>query len=911
MNAIVKPLVVAVTVSACLLLLSLPLCAAGKIYLVLGSDTALWDGMDVARHDPHYTLALYIDPALNAYAVMDPAFRTRLVDSYGTPMKLTWWMMAGNIFRYADNTNVPVANTMTLYLMKKYHGDRIAQYGDELSLHYHTFAWTDYNQDGKYFWNQSHSFSECRDDFDVTMAQYLLEENCYPVSFRSGWHYMDNGWQQYLDALLPYSMDDDYPAKRFVTNEPIDNNFDWSLSSKLWAPFRPSAANYQLPGGTGGWNLRSTHIGNVTAASMNDIFSEAAKGTDQVACLWGHLPEVDFLDNLRKIDSLAHSTEKKFTGVTFRYCSAVEAMQRWRHGVDSVAPVLSLTEERQGENVSYTIQSSEPIFQQQPFVAMKDVYERASVLQCTKTGTNTWKALSTMPASGIVKVAAAVTDTMGNLSTASLKYLPDDAFIDNRDGTYKELRGAWTTTSNAAWGIDARQAVLADNDSVWSTWSHSITRTGYYNFFIQIPSYTNAALNSVFRIRSGDAVLSEQRFPGVIASNAWVLIGTQCLAAGTVVTVDRIVNGTGQAGRIAASDVLKISALVRERAIAAKLPYADIGSVSEMDTAKAEITLMNNGIAPLTIFGISASSASLSFPRASGIEIQPMSTVTVPLRFFSPVKGAFADTIRVTNNDPLLSALKIPFTANVISYFTVADNDDPSVYVETGAWSKSVATDCFGTMSRFAPIGTSALARFTKQLAKSGTYDILGYIPKTVNASTRARYVLKVNGTITDSLFVDQNAGSGAWAVLFRRTVPARVPVEIAINDASVVTTANLVLRADAIRFTLSAETDVHIRDGSALPSDFAMEQNYPNPFNPSTTIQYALPVRSTVRLEVFNTLGQRVALLHEGIAEAGRYAAVWNARVPSGLYFLQIHAQSFESPARTFTKTQKMLLLR
>jgi len=39
-------------------------------------------------------------------------------------VKLTWWMMAGNIFRYATNTNIPNPNIMTLYLMKKYQGNQ-------------------------------------------------------------------------------------------------------------------------------------------------------------------------------------------------------------------------------------------------------------------------------------------------------------------------------------------------------------------------------------------------------------------------------------------------------------------------------------------------------------------------------------------------------------------------------------------------------------------------------------------------------------------------------------------------------------------------------------------------------------------------------------------------------------------
>ncbi len=890
---------------------SLPMSAGGTVYLVLGSDTAVWDGMDVSRYTPRYNLSLYVDPALNAYKVMEPSFRSRLTDSYGTPMKLTWWMMAGNIFRYALNTDVPVPNTMTLYLMQKYHGVRAAQFGDELSLHYHTFAWTDYNSDGKYYWNQARSFTECRDDFDVTMAQFLLEENCYPVSFRAGWHYRDNSWQQHLDELLLYSMDDDYPAKRFVTNEPIDNNFDWSLSSSLWVPFRPSAANYQLGGGSRGWNLRSKHIGNTTSAVMNDIFLQASKGTDQVACLWGHLPETDFLDNLVKIDSLAHAAAVKYPGVTFRYCSAVEAMQRWRKSADSIAPVLTLTEERQGETLAITIHSNEPIYQQQPFVAMKDMYERATVLACSRSGVNTWRAVCTMPASGVVKIAVAVTDTMGNLTKQALSFLPDDVFIDNRDSGYEELRGTWTTTTNAAWGADARQAVLATNDSVWSSWSHTVTRSGTYNIFIQVPAIANAALTSVFRIRAGSTVFLERTFTSMVDSKTWVLIGTPTLASGARVTIDRIVNGTGQAGRIAASDVVKISALVRDRSISARQLFVNAGDVSESDTTTVTVTLMNNGIMPLTVSCVSTSLSSVSFIPAGAFEIPAMSALPVAVKIYSPVTVALVDTIRVTSNDPLQPVLKLPFTANVIPYFTVADNDDPLSYAETGSWSNSVASDCYGTTSRFTSIGGAARARFTKRLPKNGIYDIMGLVPKTVNASARARYVCSINGTATDSVFVDQNTGSGAWVTYFSRAFPSGVPVEIAITDASIDKTANRVLRADAIRFVLKHETAVAAEMAAAIPAVFAMEQNFPNPFNPSTTVRYALPVRSAVRLEVFNTLGQRVAVLQQGAREAGRYETVWNAETPSGIYFVRMHAQALDKTGRVFTETLKMMLLR
>ena len=47
--------------------------------------------------------------------------------------------------------------------------------------------------------------------------------------------------------------------------------------------------------------------------------------------------------------------------------------------------------------------------------------------------------------------------------------------------------------------------------------------------------------------------------------------------------------------------------------------------------------------------------------------------------------------------------------------------------------------------------------------------------------------------------------------------------------------------------------------EADALPDRFALEGNYPNPFNPSTTIPFTLPESGTVRLEVYNSIGQRV----------------------------------------------------
>ncbi len=96
------------------------------------------------------------------------------------------------------------------------------------------------------------------------------------------------------------------------------------------------------------------------------------------------------------------------------------------------------------------------------------------------------------------------------------------------------------------------------------------------------------------------------------------------------------------------------------------------------------------------------------------------------------------------------------------------------------------------------------------------------------------------------------------------------------------------------------------------IPVLYALEQNYPNPFNPSTTIHYQLPVRSRVTLRVYNTLGQVVQVLADGVEGAGDRRAGWNGDgLPSGVYFCRLDATSVADPSTTFTGVKKMVLIR
>lgn len=80
-----------------------------------------------------------------------------------------------------------------------------------------------------------------------------------------------------------------------------------------------------------------------------------------------------------------------------------------------------------------------------------------------------------------------------------------------------------------------------------------------------------------------------------------------------------------------------------------------------------------------------------------------------------------------------------------------------------------------------------------------------------------------------------------------------------------------------------------------SVPTEFSLEQNYPNPFNPSTVIRFALPHDAMVTLEVFNSLGQRVATLLNERREAGYHQSTFDGtNLASGIYVYKLHAGDF-----------------
>ncbi|MBN1478754.1 DUF4397 domain-containing protein [candidate division KSB1 bacterium] len=106
------------------------------------------------------------------------------------------------------------------------------------------------------------------------------------------------------------------------------------------------------------------------------------------------------------------------------------------------------------------------------------------------------------------------------------------------------------------------------------------------------------------------------------------------------------------------------------------------------------------------------------------------------------------------------------------------------------------------------------------------------------------------------------------------------------------------------------AKANSNSQEVTSLPTDFSLEQNYPNPFNPTTSISFALPEQSDVKVVVYDMRGNQVAMLINGETPAGSHSIVWNGtdnsglKVASGLYFYSLEANNYK-------QTRKMMLVK
>jgi hypothetical protein len=93
--------------------------------------------------------------------------------------------------------------------------------------------------------------------------------------------------------------------------------------------------------------------------------------------------------------------------------------------------------------------------------------------------------------------------------------------------------------------------------------------------------------------------------------------------------------------------------------------------------------------------------------------------------------------------------------------------------------------------------------------------------------------------------------------------------------------------------------------DTGVKPVKFILKQNYPNPFNPNTVISWHLAVASPVKLTVYNSAGQKVAILVDERLSAGFHQTRFDgSNLANGLYLYRLETSNH-------IETRKMVLMK
>jgi hypothetical protein len=117
---------------------------------------------------------------------------------------------------------------------------------------------------------------------------------------------------------------------------------------------------------------------------------------------------------------------------------------------------------------------------------------------------------------------------------------------------------------------------------------------------------------------------------------------------------------------------------------------------------------------------------------------------------------------------------------------------------------------------------------------------------------------------------------------------------------------SNLAMNFEDSLKDMNLKSGIGLQNEMISPEGFALSAIYPNPFHISAEIAFNVPVAAKVRIEVYNMLSQKVAVLQDGYIKAGKYTVSLSADgLKNGTYIVRMSA------GEEFHQTRRIILVR
>jgi peptidoglycan/xylan/chitin deacetylase (PgdA/CDA1 family) len=356
---------------------------AKTVYVVICVDTENakgHDGVEIGSTDPNPTFDMseYEPiPTERMAQVFDSSFRWGHLDSYGNPFKLTWFCEMDYVFSqaqfiYDDGSSPGVSGyTATKDLLVNNWGSQIQEFGDSVEYHHHfeifDQTWQQYEN------GPDENYPNYQ---NIALDHMIIDRGYFPSCFRSGWDIDPPALENWIEQWFPFD----------------------------YVPLGANTFPYQ----TEGMHHWIQMVGaGIDPANINATFSAADQEGTAIYSFNIHDNE-GMASQISLLQDYLANEEVSFPDVAFRYVTARQAMQLALGYTDTSTPVFTVT----SNNDIYTISSSEPLWDNHPYVALK--YQNGTYMEADATlvGDNTWTV--TPPNNGLLTLGVAANDLYGN-----------------------------------------------------------------------------------------------------------------------------------------------------------------------------------------------------------------------------------------------------------------------------------------------------------------------------------------------------------------------------------------------------------------------------------------------------------------------------------------------------------------
>ena len=355
---------------------------AKTVYVVIVIDTEMSSGHTVylgtTNPNPTFDMSEYaLSPPGQISQVYNTAFRNNHLDSFGDTFKMTWFAEMDYVFSqanfvYSSGATAGVSGyTSTMDLLLKNFGAQFQAYGDAIEYHHHfvtyngTWQRYDNGPDASYPGYQ-----------EIALDHMIIDRGFYPTSFRSGWDIDPPALENWIEKWFPFD----------------------------YTPVGGSTYPYQSPG----LNHWIQNCYDTLADGQIDLcFQRANNSGSSIYSFYCH-DNTNMAATIDQLQQYLGAEQAMYPDVSFKYVTAQQAMQQALGYTDTTAPTFTVSL----NSGVYTILSSEPLWGNHPYIALKYANGTYTRVDSTPVGTNTWTVKPS--GNGLTTVGIAANDLSGN-----------------------------------------------------------------------------------------------------------------------------------------------------------------------------------------------------------------------------------------------------------------------------------------------------------------------------------------------------------------------------------------------------------------------------------------------------------------------------------------------------------------